>query len=75
MSGIAGIFYFDGNRWFPKALNNTPVVHMNKETIEPVLHKLGFTEVKTYGGMFLGELFRYPLDPLESDWLNVVAKR
>lgn len=69
------IFYFDGRRWNPKAFNSTPIVHIDMEHVDKILRKLGFLDISFYGGMLLGELFKYPFDPLRSDYLNVVAKR
>lgn len=69
------IFYFDGKRWCPKAFNNTLIVHIDMEHIDSFLRKLGFKDISFYGGALLGELFKYPFDPLKSDYLNVVAKR
>lgn len=69
------IFYFDGKRWNPKAFNSTPIVHLDMEHIEQILRKLGFSDISFYGGMLLGDLFKYPFDPLQSDYLNVIAKQ
>jgi CBS domain-containing protein/SAM-dependent methyltransferase len=69
------ILYFDGKRWYPKSFNNTPIVHMDMKKVELLLKKLGFLDISFYGGMLLGELFKYPFDPRQSDYLNVVARR
>lgn len=69
------ILHFDGRRWYPKAFNSTPIAHVDMEKMEALLQKLGFSDISFYGGMLLGELFKYPFDPLKSDYLNVVARR
>lgn len=62
-------------RWSFITTNSTPIVRIDMKYIESLLRKLGFSEISFYGGMLLGELFKYPFDPLQSDYLNVVAKR
>lgn len=69
------IFAFDGRRWRPKAINNTAVANLDKGNIQPILKKLGFKHFSFYGGKLWGPLFDQPFKPLESDWLNVVARR
>jgi len=70
-----GIFHFDGKRWHPKSINSTPIAYVDREKIKRLLHSIGFPDISFYGGMLLGRLFKEPFDPLESDYLNVVAKR
>jgi len=69
------IFHFDDERWAPRAFNNTPIANLNKENIKPILAKLGFAKISFYGSMLWSPLFKEPFKPLESDWLNVIAKR
>lgn len=70
-----GIFHFDGRRWHPKSINSTPIAYVNQEKIKRLLRSIGFSDISFYGGMLLGSLMKQPFDPLESDYLNVVAKR
>lgn len=69
------ILYFDGKKWHPKSNNSTSIVYLNKDKIKRLLQKLGFSDISFYGGMILGDLFKHPFDPVNSDWMNVVAKR
>jgi CBS domain-containing protein len=69
------VFDFDGKQWKFRAINSTPVVHLDKDKIKGLLKKNGFNNVSFYGGRFLGELFKNPFNPKESDCLNVVASR
>ncbi|MCL5439190.1 MAG: hypothetical protein M1268_04380 [Patescibacteria group bacterium] len=56
-------------------MNSTIITYIGKKEITEILNKFGFLKVKFYGGQFYGPLFKEPFKPLESDWLNVVAKR
>jgi len=69
------ILYFDGKKWYPKSNNSTPIVYLDRDKIKRLLQKVGFSDVSFYGGMILGDLFKHPFDPPNSDWLNVVGKR
>ena len=70
------IFSSTGNGvWSFTAINSTPVVDLRREEIKKELKKLGFKDISFYGSSFNGPLFQEQFNPLESDWLNVVAKR
>lgn len=69
------IFDFDGKRWKHRSMHSTSIVPLDQESIKKMLRKKGFKDVQLYGGNFLGPLFQSPFKPLESDWLNVVARR
>lgn len=67
------------NRWKWLGVRNSTMAYVTKDSIKRVLEKNGFSKISFYGGSFDGRswdyLFRKPFKPLESDWLNVVAKR
>jgi len=68
-----------GKRWKASGVRNTLMAYIVKENIKKTLEKNGFSKVSFFGGSFDGRnwdyLFRKPFDPLQSDWLNVIAKR
>lgn len=68
-----------GGRWKSSGVRNSLMAYANKENLKEVLLKNGFRKISFYGGSFDGKnwdyLFRKPFDPLQSDWLNVVAER
>lgn len=68
-------FNFNGRRWSSRGMNSTPIANITKEKIGPLLKKVGFSRISFYGSSFWGPLFKYPFKRLESDWLNVIAKR
>lgn len=67
------------NRWKWVGVRNRTMAYTTKISIKDILKKSGFSKVSLYGGKFDGRnwnyLFREEFKPLESDWLNVVAKR
>lgn len=69
----------DSRRWKPVGVRNSLMAYTNKESIKEILMGNGFKNISFYGGSFDGRkwdyLFRKPFDPLESDWLNVIAIR
>lgn len=73
------IFDFDGKRWKFYGLRNALFAYTTKGKIKTVLKANGYKDIKVYGSSYDGRkwdyLFRKPFKPLESDWLNVVAKR
>lgn len=73
------ILAFDGKRWKWSGIRNSLMAYTNEARIRDILKNEGFTNIKTFGGIFDGRhwdyLFRKPFDPLKSDWLNVVAIR
>lgn len=68
-----------GKRWKASGVRNTLMAYVTKENIKKTLEKNGFSKISFYGGSFDGRnwdyLFRKSFDPLQSDWLNVIAKR
>lgn len=69
------VFEFEDNRWFFRGVNSKPIVAIGREEITKRLKKIGFNKINFYGSSFYGPLFKEPFKPLESDWLNVIAKR
>jgi len=69
------ILDFDGKKWKHRALNSTSIAHITQEKIEKLLKQHGFNKIEFYGGQFGGTLFKNPFNPIESDWLNVIATR
>jgi hypothetical protein len=73
------IFDFTGKRWKFYGVRNALFAYLTKEEIARILKACGHREISFYGSSFDGRkwdyLFRKPFKPLESDWLNVVAKR
>lgn len=74
-----GILRFEGQRWKWAGVRNSLMAYSNKNYIKKILEKNDFSKVSFYGSSFDGRkwdyLFRKPFKPLESDWLNVVAKK
>lgn len=68
-----------GGRWKSSGVRNSLMAYVNKENLKEALLRQGFTRIEFYGSSFDGNnwdyLFRKPFDPLQSDWLTVVAKR
>lgn len=69
------IFDFDGKKWKFRSMNSTPIANLDREKIKKMLEKYGFKKVSFFGGVFSGTLLKEPFNPLESDYLNVVAER
>lgn len=75
------IFDSDGENWLYKGKTTIPIRYFRKNDIERILKKAGFKKMMFSGnlGEYQGEYgelsFAEPFKPLESDWLNVVAKR
>ncbi len=69
----------DGKRWKSSGVRNSLMAYVTKDNIRKILEKSGFSKISFYGGSFDGRnwdyLLRKPFDPLNSDWLNVVARR
>ncbi len=69
----------DRDRWKWAGARNSVMEYTNKEIIKGILEKNGFSKTSFYGGFFDGKkwdyLFRKSFKSLESDWLNIVAKR
>lgn len=75
------IFDNDGINWIYKGITTIDVYDVKKDDIKNALKKIGFKKVSFFGyeGEYQGEYgklsFEQEFKPLESDWLNVVAKR
>lgn len=69
------IFDSGENKWTFRGIRSSPVVYVGQKEIIAMLKKLGFSKVVFYGGPLFGPLFKHPFKPLESHWLNVVARR
>lgn len=69
------ILGFNGRRWMPQAVNNTPVEFLGTRNIALYIKKFGFRNVYFYGSRQWGPLFKEKFNELESDRLNVVAIR
>lgn len=75
------IFDNDGANWIYKGITTIPIRHITKKDIAAVLNKIGFPNISFSGnaGEYQGEYgklsFIKPFDPLESDWLNIIASR
>lgn len=67
----------DGTRWKWLGIRNSQMAYTSVERLSEILKNEGLGNIQTFGGAFDGRhwdyLFRKPFDPLESDWLNVVA--
>ncbi len=64
-----------GKKWVTKATNSTPIAVITKESIGPLLKKLGFKKISYYGSKFLEHLFKDEFDESKSDYLNVIATK
>jgi len=73
------ILVSSGGRWKSSGVRNSLMAYIAREGLRETLSKNGFTKVEFYGSSFDGKnwdyLFRKPFNPLESDWLTVIAKR
>lgn len=69
------VFEFDGMKWTLRGINSTPIIPVGQKQVVSMLKKLGFSYISSYGGKLYSPLFEEQFDPMESDWLNVVAKR
>lgn len=75
------VFESLGESWIFKGTTSIPIRDIRMEEIDEVLKKNGFKHIVYSGnrGEYQGEYgqlsFKDPFMPLESDWLNVIAKR
>lgn len=69
------IFDFDGKKWKFRSLNSTPIANITQDQIMQILKSSGFENILSYGSNFWSPLFAEPFSRLESDFLNVVARR
>ncbi len=66
---------FDGKKWKHRTLNSTQIDYIDKQKATKMLKELGFKKISFYGGEFFGSFIKSPFNPLQSDWLSVVAQR
>lgn len=75
------LFDFDGKEWFFSGMTSVKVRNINRKKIEEALRLAGFSKITFAGNMgeYQGEYgpmtFKEPFYPLESDWLNVLARK
>ena len=74
------IFDFDGFNWFFSGMTAVKAQYFRKDNLKKAFKKAGFSKVSFSGNMgeYRGDYgplsFKDPFLPLESDWLNVLAK-
>ncbi|MDO8583295.1 MAG: CBS domain-containing protein [bacterium] len=69
------VFSLTGRRWTFRGIRSTSVVNIDKKELIARLKKLGFSQFSFYGSSLYQPIFKHPFDPLESDWLTIVAKK
>ncbi len=69
------ILDFDGKKWRPRSINSAAIAPLGVKEMDKILRKYGFRKISFYGSVFWGPLFKDKFDPMQSDWLNVVARR
>lgn len=75
------VFASDGTNWLHKGFTRVSIKKITKDEIESLLKKVGFKTIISSGskGEFQGSYgklsFSEPFNPLEDDWLTIVAKR
>ena len=73
------IFDFDGKQWEFYGLRSALFAYATKERVTKALHAAGYRDIQFYGSDFDGRkwdrLFRKPYRPLQSDWLNIIARK
>lgn len=66
-------------KWKWSGQRNTLMAYTDEERVRSVLENEGFNKIETFGSAFDGKHwdypFRKPFDPLQSDWLNVIASK
>lgn len=75
LSFSQAVFDRSGGKWVFRGIRSTPLLEVKKDHIVGQLERAGFSKFAFYGGSYNGPLFKEPFKPLESDLLNVVAKR
>lgn len=75
LSITRAVFNNELGRWVFRKINSTPIINIDKKDVLSMLREIGFKKVKFFGGNFYGPMFRDKFDPVNSDWLNVVAVR
>ena len=71
----AAILNFNGRVWTAGSMSSVPTILLTEDKLKSIFKKIGFPNTSFYGTEKWGSLFSHPFKRLESDWLNVVAKR
>ncbi len=73
------VFDKTDNKWSSYGVKNSIFAYITQIGLERLLMNLGFSDINFYGSTFDGKswdyVFRKPFSPLESDWMNVIAKK
>ncbi len=69
------VFSLTGRKWTFRGIRSTSVVPIEKKGLLTRLKRLGFSKFSFYGSSIYQPIFKYPFKTLESDWLNIIAKR
>lgn len=69
------VFESGKGNWIFRGIRSTPLVCLDVKGVVAMLKKEGFSKIEIYGSSMYGPLFKKSFDPIEDDWLNVVAKR
>lgn len=75
------IFDSDGKNWLFKGITTIKIRYLRKNDLEKALKKAGFKKISFSGNMgeYQGDYgklsFSEPFKSLESDWLNVIARK
>ena len=72
------VFAKGSKKWMFKGLRTMIVYPLNQAKLKSYIGKIGFTNIKSYGGekgFYYDYLFRKPFKPVQSDVLVVVARR
>jgi CBS domain-containing protein/SAM-dependent methyltransferase len=75
------IFEYDGINWIYKGITTIEIKNIKKKDLAYALKKVGFKNISFFGnaGNYQGEFGKLsletPFDPINSDWMTVVAER
>ena len=70
------VFELQFGEWMLKGINSTSASYITEQEIKEKLRKIGFLDIKLYGGASrYASLFERPFHPNQDFWMNVVAKR
>lgn len=72
------VFTRGSKKWMFRGMRSVSIYPLGKENIKFFLARIGFSNIKYYGGergFYYDYLFRKPFNPTKSDVLVVVAKR
>lgn len=71
----ASILNFNGRVWSSGGMNSVVTAPFTQEELKKIFQKIKFPHVSFYGTKEWGVLFSNAFEPLESHWLNMIAKR